>query len=119
MSLFEPKLRTIEESKISNASENNSFSIYFMSLKLRRECKGEDMKVGESKAETGLRESYNHVLSRLWLYLRGLSLLAFQGCTRTMHRAGLKPFYQRSHRPTQLEMYDLSQHPLFHPQVCI
>lgn len=48
MSLFKPRLMTFLESRISNAAENGSFAVSFISLELResKDC----MKAGEGKA---------------------------------------------------------------------
>lgn len=45
---------TYAGSKTSNAPENASFAASFMHLELRRQCKEDYMRVGESKAGTGL-----------------------------------------------------------------
>ena len=42
--------------KVSNASENISFSASFMHLKLRRKFREDYMEVGESKARIGLHD---------------------------------------------------------------
>lgn len=56
-SLFEPNRRYLPGSTISNAPENNSFTVSLMHLELRRERKEDEMEVGESKVGIGLQES--------------------------------------------------------------
>lgn len=44
----------------TNASWNDSFAVSFVHLELRRECKKDYVRAAESKAEIGLRGSYDY-----------------------------------------------------------
>lgn len=44
---------TYSGNQISNALENNSFTVFFMHSKLRRECKKDYMEVGDNKVGSG------------------------------------------------------------------
>lgn len=68
-------------SKLSNAPENDSFVVSFISLELRREYRKDYMKVGQSRQGLGYR-----TINKITCFLegshacRGVLLLVFQRC---------------------------------------